>query len=207
MLIDCAECGGRISTSAPHCPHCGAPNLENVSVAAPSVLGGTSDPIEACHYCKSRPAPDKSKHHQRSLYWITKRRYVPLGYEYAENVVSVPRCDRCFEIHSRSSGGALLICAPVGYGAISWWALSSGTNSSTSDWVSTFLFVIVLGTPLTGALMWVCSAIASSNAGTLPESSIQDYSPVTQLLKSGWLMNKPDPGSMPDTSDERRRQT
>ena len=39
-LIDCLECGGRVSDKAPGCPHCGAPVVREGPLPTPSALGG-----------------------------------------------------------------------------------------------------------------------------------------------------------------------
>lgn len=42
MILTCGECGGKVSTTAQHCPHCGKPGPFNPPPAPPK-----SDPILA----------------------------------------------------------------------------------------------------------------------------------------------------------------
>lgn len=101
----------------------------------------------------------------------------------------------------------LFTCLPIGYGLVTigfYYLNDKSFYAEDGSWLGIAFIIFLLGSFFSGALMWLMDQLLSLVTGIPPESDIEDYPPVAHLLKDGWIRNRPDPASHPETGEERR---
>lgn len=156
-----------------------------------------------CYYCGENPAPDKYYYYKHTLYYIHKRTVWP-GYKYSEKNVLVPRCKTCFDKSLKFGCTWFLISYAISFGGVWFWIYS--TDGEKFSWsLGTTLGITVISLFAAGFLyMFIESIFSKKTIGIPPESEIGEYPPVRKLLDEGWLLERPDPGSHPQTAKEIR---
>jgi hypothetical protein len=169
----------------------------------------TFDETPLCHYCKTSRAENQEHFHEHTMYFIVKRTSIPLGYKYQEKTVVIPRCHRCYEQHRRWGCLSLLIIGPISYAGAGLFLYRLAGNSIYSEdgsWIGFAFTTFLFGTAVAGGLMWLANEFTSRRfSKILPDHDIEDYPLVAALRSEGWIMNKPDPSSFPETGKERRQ--
>lgn len=163
--------------------------------------------IPLCHYCKKRPASNQWLYFPAKLYWINKRTVFPMGYKYSEKTVMIPRCLKCLEFHEKTLNKSGLIGFPIGYGLAVWGIYKLHDNSFISDdgsWFGPAFGIFFLGTLLTGIIMRVMEFYLTHRSVIPSEDDFFDYPVVEQLLREGWILNRPDAADHPETGEEKR---
>jgi hypothetical protein len=173
---------------------------------APVEVGEKDIPI--CHYCKKRPAKNQWIYFAAKLYWINKRTVFPMGYNYTEKTVMIPRCSKCEAFHENTLIKCSLVGFPIGYGFAVWGMYKIHDNSFVSDdgsWFGPAFGIFFWGTLLTGIIMRVMEFYLTHRSVIPSEDDFFDYPVVEILLHEGWILNRPDAADHPETGEERRK--
>jgi|GEM_PF-1255314 len=135
-----------------------------------------------CWFCGTNP-PDEGSKFSITIYKETSRTYIPRQVKYSYLPVSIPRCNECQKVHSKSSDAftiSLIGCAVIG--------LIIGAFAD-GYWFAGLLIGGVIGWIVGEAFKSQQSS--STSIKDTSHSTIKDYPLLKQALNERWQFSKP----------------
>jgi len=150
-----------------------------------------------CFFCKKNEAVEKSASREK-MYCVTKKHYMPLGYDYITVEIEIPRCPNCEKKHNYSCL-PMVICFLVLF-------ILSLIKVIIPDWTQNgfwgnvlVVFMMILLSFAGGFLLgYIPRIILSKILKVKFEDFNKDYSPIKKLIGIGFSIMKPDPSTLPE---------
>jgi hypothetical protein len=155
-----------------------------------------------CYYCGAE-APEEADYYVHTMYYIHKRTSLPLGYKYSAKKVTIPRCRECHQRHEHFWARWPSLCVFVGVFVLLYWILCERIDAWW-EYLTLVFFCGLFALIAAGTLYKVLElGFFEKVAGIPAEEHIDRYPLVQEMLRGGWVKSRPDPGSMPETGEER----
>lgn len=148
------------------------------------------DNVNRCYYCNVQPAEEGSTtSFEYEMFYVSKRTIFPAGINYHSKKVMIPRCAKCKQIHKLNYLFLVLTWVTVALGSYFLFKHATDVNLLTN---------CILSVLISSLFCWLANVIYNDFLfkpifKIKPESAVDDYAIVTEMLDEGWTGSRPDP--------------